>query len=368
MPVPLPTTPAGVAESRSMPAANTQPASGERPPFDGPVAGQGRHLSPEQVRELWSVGRRVVLPVSGRPACETVLDPSAAVVAARLPYDGRVPLTGRLRHVRAEPLVLDGEDLLEVTVSGLGADPGSGYGLLMRVIDLVQAGGLGAAEAVARAVAEYQRLLDLEEQASTERELGLYGELLVLEHLAHVWEPARAVSAWIGPSSEEHDFALPSHRLEVKTTAGERRAHLIHGTDQLTPSPGTDLYLVSIQVTDAGAEGRTLQGLVGDLERSCASALGALRQRLAQAGWSGAEARCTGRSWELRASVTTYLVDDTLPRISTELLASAGDAQRIDDLSYRLDLTGLPTKAPPWPADSLQHLAPTGGTHGPDHA
>lgn len=99
---------------------------------------------------------------------------------------------------------------------------------------------------LAAAVAElkcFDELLAPRSLLSLERQIGLLGELIVLERIIVSRGPAGA-DAWTGPQSEPHDFRLGQTELEVKTSSGTRRLHRIHGLDQMFPSTGMKLSLV----------------------------------------------------------------------------------------------------------------------------
>lgn len=330
-------------------------------PLEGATSGDGpgHRLSAGQVRDLWSLPAGARVPLPGERECELVLDPADGRMRVYLPYDGRVPAVGRLRHVRVLARVWAGEEILEVGIGGVGPDPVPAYEVLMHAVDLVQVSGLSSGEAVESALLRFRRLFEAEDGLSLERELGLYGELLILEHLSSRLGAEQAVAAWIGPMGEEHDFAGPGSRIEVKTTSTERRSHLVHGVGQLTGAAGVPLFVLSVQVTDAGRQGRTLRQLVESVERRCASVRAPLSARLAQIGRLDRAGSEPSRSWVLRSPVAAYLVDDDFPRITQDALTtSVPQSGRIDDLVYRVDLSGLRESLPPAPFDRLHEIRP----------
>ena len=173
----------------------------------------------------------------------------------------------------------------------------------------------------------------------------MFGELIALERAIGNLGETAALAAWLGPQSEEHDFVLPEGDVEVKTTRTERRIHVIHGADQLTPKPGRPLYLMSIQVTRAGAsaEGRTLPEAIETLRGRLQRGRTAFDNRLESLGWSDhrAESLYTVR-FLLRSEPVFYVVDDSFPAITTDGLArilARPDLVRLVD--YRIDVTTL---------------------------
>ena len=90
--------------------------------------------------------------------------------------------------------------------------------------------------------------------------LGLWGELLTILISA---DPEAMVESWHVEIDDRFDFAVPGARLEVKTTAGGRRAHEFN-LEQLRPVDGAEARLVSVMTTATSA-GSSLSDLVGHL-------------------------------------------------------------------------------------------------------
>jgi hypothetical protein len=83
-----------------------------------------------------------------------------------------------------------------------------------------------------------------------ESEVGLYGELLMLEALIKAGIPADlAVDAWVGPCDGIQDFMIGTGAIEVKTTtsAGVFTAR-ISSLDQLDDSQRNPLYLAAFRI------------------------------------------------------------------------------------------------------------------------
>ena len=79
-------------------------------------------------------------------------------------------------------------------------------------------------------------------------ERGLIGELWVLNELIDLYGP-RFVEYWIGPTHQRHDFRFDDVELEIKTTNSKDRTHTISSVEQLEPTDGSVLYLISILLT-----------------------------------------------------------------------------------------------------------------------
>tara|TARA_B100000965_G_scaffold90243_1_gene73391 strand:- start:5878 stop:7353 length:1476 start_codon:yes stop_codon:yes gene_type:complete len=79
-------------------------------------------------------------------------------------------------------------------------------------------------------------------------ERGLLGELWVLNELINLYG-SRFVEYWIGPSHQRHDFRFDNVELEIKTTNSKDRTHTISSVEQLEPTEGSKLYMISILLT-----------------------------------------------------------------------------------------------------------------------
>ena len=182
---------------------------------------------------------------------------------ARSPaYDTPEPDVAKLKNVGFSAVSSGDDELAELTVRVEGNVHGA-YGLLATIADELQMEKMPLAAAVAAGVARHRNVFASRGAMTTEKEVGLFGELLFLEFLIHQIGAGPAVAAWQGPLSEEHDFTFDSVHIEVKTTSGERRRHVVHGLDQLVPLRGVPLSLLSIQLTRSSPDGgRTLPQVV----------------------------------------------------------------------------------------------------------
>lgn len=219
------------------------------------------------------------------------------------------------------------------------------HDLLNAVADRVVAHDRTPDQAFNETVRAWSALLERPRALDVERRTGLLGELLVLNSIAgeHGW--GTAVASWKGPFAEEHDFGLPDHDIEVKTTTSERRHHTVHGLSQLAPLDDRPLWLVSVQLTRGGAHGRTLAQCVSAVRRRIAQdAPGMLEKfdgRLHGSGWTPEVP--DDERWSLRSAPLALPADDRLPRLDPSLLATLPETTRarIDAISYRIDLTGV---------------------------
>jgi hypothetical protein len=316
----------------------------EEPPTPGP-----RHLNFENLDTYWAARVPVQIPVPGEPSCQLHLDPRHDEVSLLTPLVGNEPDVARFRNITLDTFAEDGVNWAELRVA-VAVSLHAAYSLLTSVADRIQLMGESLAVAVPRAIAEHRDVLAGRAGLSDEQEIGLYGELLVVESLLKNDDKAEAVAAWTGPLSEEHDFSFASAHVEVKTTTAERRRHLIGALQQLEPVSGVPLWLLSVQITrSSGSGGRTLSQLVSDVRRLAGELVIDLDDRLAAAGWDNGLRDLFTAVWTLRSTPRCYRVDASFPALTGERLAQAVPrASLLSDVRYRVDVTDLEySTAPP---------------------
>ena len=156
-----------------------------------------------------------------------------------------------------------------------------------------------------------------------------------------------ALASWLGPTAEAHDFRTRVGEIEVKTTQAAQRTHRITRLEQLEPSPGQSLYILSLQFAGAGAgEGWTLQTQIAELREMLHREPEAERRfsdLLTLARWADDDAAMYVRRWRLRSTPMLVPVDVRCPRLTRPVVASALGAlsARIEEVNYRVNLEGL---------------------------
>ncbi len=287
-------------------------------------------------------GLGVDVPVVGQPPVTVFAEPAGLAIGLRTPVPPGTPAT----QSSVEAIQVDLRDgLLWIRTS----DPElfqPFFAFLLDVSNRIQLDAKPPVTALNDALASWRRMLTASSLMSEDLQLGLAGELWVLRRLVASMGP-RAVEAWTGPDGDAHDIRLEGREVEIKTTSGQTRHHTISRLDQLVPSPGMDLYILSLQMTSAGAgQGWTLADQVSQVRNLIATnarASDLLEQKLSQWGWRDIDAPRYPRKRRLRSPALIVPVDDACPRILPESLkiAVGAPAQRIDDVHYRVDLDGL---------------------------
>jgi len=177
---------------------------------------------------------------------------------------------------------------------------------------------------------------------STEEEIGLFGELLVLRNLLKDGvSEFDALDGWAGPDDGLHDFLLGDGAIEVKTTttpAGFMAR--IASLDQLDDSLHQPLYVAAVRLAQL-SEGATLPDLIdqvaGLLHDPGASAL--LSSRLVSAGYM--DMTRTEYTRRFQCSELTYrIVGGDSPRLTRSNVPPA-----IHEARYLMDLGALPIVA-----------------------
>jgi hypothetical protein len=201
-------------------------------------------------------------------------------------------------------------------------------------------------EAVQQELRCFTDLLDERPILGTDRQLGLLGELLFLERLMKRIGPA-ALDAWLGPLGEPHDFRVWINEFEVKTTIAPHRIHTVNGLEQLVASHGCTLYLVSVLLGPAGAEGGfSLADKVSQLSSSF-SALPDRKEAFTAAldacGLHMADVQHYTRRFALRRPFGVATVDQSFPALSRPLIQRAIGplATRIEGVHYEVNIEGL---------------------------
>ena len=312
------------------------------------MTGDARHLDAAALRTYLGSHVPLAQTVAGQGDVRLLYEPGEAALGIELDWDGVTVELDAWAHLSAPRVIRGGHNRQQCWVHGRDRLV-AGYALLRAISDRVQLHGAPSSEAILESVAAMGDLLEPASRLSAEREIGLFGELLVLDTLATALGGPAAVSAWKGAHREEHDFGLSDGDVEVKTTFGERRRHWIHGKGQLTPSPGVALYLLSIQLTDGGAAGKTLGEQVTELRvRFAGPAAADFDDRLIQLGWLDSQSHRYVRRLRLRSVPLAYLITPDFPRLDDDALTRAGlQSDNIPDVNYLMDLSGrTPTDGP----------------------
>ncbi|CAH2606073.1 PD-(D/E)XK motif protein (plasmid) [Rhodovastum atsumiense] len=173
-------------------------------------------------------------------------------------------------------------------------------------------------------------------------QVGLFGELLVLQRLMIPCLGPAAVGQWSGPEFERHDFVGERLHVEVKTTRKSRHEHEISRLDQLRAPEGCQLLVVSVQVEESVGGNETLAtaiDAVTDQLRGDAAALDAFMAKLVNVGWSDEMVRSGELVRFFLRDASIFAVDDEFPRLPDDFVPPSG----VVAVKYTIDLANLPS-------------------------
>ncbi len=313
-----------------------------------------RHYSLANVDAFWDAGNPVVLPIAGTPLCHLDVHPRTGTITLTTPFTPPEPDVAKWRKIDFRRVASNDGDLAELTVR-VDDNIHGAYGLLASIADQVQLEGEPLAAAVATAIANHRGVFAGRAALSQDKEVGLFGELLVLGYLIDKIGAGSGVASWQGPLNEEHDFVFEDVHLEVKTTSGEQRRHMMHGFTQLVPLRGVPLSLISVQLTRSNHDGgRTLSQMVSQLRAQSGGHRPRIDDALEAWGWVDEDAGLYTTFWTKRSESRAYDVDDRFPALTVDRLASVvPNLTVVSNLSYRVDVTHFTNHALPGPLASL---------------
>jgi hypothetical protein len=286
----------------------------------------------------------VAFALDGEPAMHLFFEPGTGRLGLRMPTGvGDLPAS-LLAQLRVSRKSVNGSDVLEVSSTAVSLRPYL-HAFTVAVADRVQYEGWDPADAVTESLAKFEALLQHLTFLSPEIQLGLLGELWLLERLIGIHGGANALAAWTGPKQQAHDARVGDVEIEVKATRGEHRIHMISSATQLVASEGCSLYLLSLQLTLAGAQaGLSLLDRVQRVQALLGS--GVVRREfddlLFQAhGLSEDELGRYRTQYKLRSKPYLVSVDEGFPRVTPDALAGVIDISRVSDIRYRVNVEAL---------------------------
>lgn len=312
------------------------------------TADSSRHVPVGVVEDYLVQGLDGVLGVDGSPAGRLLIGPHHQTLAVQFPPGLRGPNVVEFENLSFD-VITDEHGTWHQLAVQLDDNLDEVYALLCAILDRVQLSGQSFAEAIEESLDSLTGILAVRHSLTREKQVGLFGELWTLLALAEAGGGGgAAMDSWRGPLGEEHDFGMSDADLEVKSTTGERREHWISTTTQLVPTGDRQLYLLSIQLTAAAVDaGHTLPSLVASARSKLTTHVVRLDAVLARLGYRDRDADLYHSRWTLRTPPAFYQVGLQFPAVTQERLeAVVPSAERITDLRYRVDLTGLVPSPP----------------------
>lgn len=311
-----------------------------------------RELTPDTVEEYFTAGVEAAFTLSASIGAVLEIDPPRQELRLISPALGGDPDVTTYERIGLERIQLVGKpgDWFRLTVDATGMHY-EAYVLIVSIVDQLESGA-SFRHAVSESLSGLKGLLSSRRRMTDEKEAGLIGELLVLNHtITHSGEDM-AIQAWLGPLSEEHDFGFPRFDAEVKTTRSESRVHVIGSESQLQPTSDRQLYLVSIQITLAGAsaDGFALPDLIAVTRSKLDRTRRTFDAALLGLGWADDDADLYRTRFQVRSVPRAYLVDGNFPAITSAALDQViPQRPLVSGVSYRVEVSPLNFMAPPAP-------------------
>ena len=302
-----------------------------------------RHLTRKNFARYYQDGVPVTIPLDGDPKAFFVIEPGRQSISLRVPRDqSGLPNLDEFDAIVAAEVHWNQTNWHQITVTGSAAQ--DAFALLRDVCDRIQTDGMHLREATNLSLQAFRDLLAIVSRMSKEQEIGLIGELLVLKFLMAEIGTTKALTLWRGWDKAEHDFDLENTDLEVKTTTNEQRLHRISSITQMVPTPERDLWVLSLQITEAAGSANAafnLSQLVMDILASVneEDARIDLIGRLRKAKWLERHASLYTSWFRARSEPMFCLVDDDFPALTPQKLEELGLHQSISDVSYVIDLS-----------------------------
>jgi len=175
-----------------------------------------------------------------------------------------------------------------------------------------------------------------ENHMGPERELGLFGELIVFEFLGEaVLAEDLLIGHWLGPENSPQDFVLSNGAIEVKTTsAGSPTLVKISSISQLDDSFISPIYMCFQRIKHSST-GRTLPELIEDITLKLKDPFSRelFNDKLLSAGYHSSNASRFNNRYSLTHR-EYYEIRDNFPRITSLQLTQA-----VSNVKYDLDLS-----------------------------
>lgn len=320
-------------------------------------SGRPAHLTVDDIEAYFHGGMRATRKLADSPQCLLVIDPQLEQMALRTPVrdTAAAPDVSMFDRISFDVVEVYGEvgEWFELTIESAG-NRFEAYHVIADIVDLL-VGGVAFRAAVTESLQSFKDILSKKQRLTEEQQVGLLGELTLLEFCVAELGIQPSLDAWLGAQGEEHDFVFPSFDVEIKSTRSEARVHMINSVTQLESSPGRPLFLLSLQFTAAGAarQGVSLADVINRLRRE----LGTQHRRvfdseLASVGWRDEDETLYPRRWVKRSAPTAYLADEAFPAITSSRLASVlPSPEHVVSVQYRLDVTQMVPSLAPHPID-----------------
>jgi hypothetical protein len=200
-------------------------------------------------------------------------------------------------------------------------------------------------EALTAAVDRFERWQELlrtvgRDGLGAEARRGLYGELVVLEHVLDALPQVTAVESWAGPTGANQDFQLPRAAIEVKSSAAKQPRSVRVASERQLDDTGVPRLLLCLVSLDErrGGSGESLNARVRKLRERLTEAPAKARfdRLLIQAGYLPSHHAMYDEPRYTLRETCFWQVRDKFPRLAESALPEG-----VSDCTYQVSLTGL---------------------------
>lgn len=199
--------------------------------------------------------------------------------------------------------------------------------------------GTQAAVVLQRRVDHWKKFMQASgpEGLTRSKQIGLYGELLVLRSLLDFQDNKEmALESWLGPNGSNQDFVLEARAIEVKTTASNEPTRVQISNERQLDTVGLSLlFLCHVIIDERTNAGIALPTLVDEIISILPDNLSAtFLDLLAKAGYLNVQRDLYGKRGYIERGRIYYQVTDGFPRIIPADLMGG-----VNEVSYQIDLS-----------------------------
>jgi len=285
--------------------------------------------------------------IAGEPTCLLIYDSQDSSIELHVEnYDGLQPAVEPL-NIQISSIQKNGLKYLSLKVDDTEIFR-EFYDLIVEIVDSVQILRVAPHLAIDRAWKTWSLLLNQGSILSKDKQLGLLGELWMLQRVAQNKGWRVALDCWHNDARAEHDFSFHIYDIEVKSTSSEDRVHIIGSVSQLMPVLDRELLLLSLQFTATPMlvnNGFSLASLVQDILQNLKKEdlEDNFKSRLTMAGWNPSHGRHYSKKFVLRSEPYLIKVDSECPKITPPILREMSSVHydRFVGISYRINVSGL---------------------------
>jgi hypothetical protein len=185
--------------------------------------------------------------------------------------------------------------------------------------------------------------LDSERVLSMNAIVGLFGELALLDYLVND-KNRNDFGNWVGPLGNRHDFEFEKNSIEVKSTTLKNNNEIkVHGVHQLEAYPGKSVYILRVKL-ELDPHGTSLPSLIDKISESPLVSREKLFDKLLKSGYKNEHLDSYRFLCFQPIEFHLVPVDGNFPQISAKELLKIDPADRINQIEYSVNISGLASK------------------------